>query len=513
MKGIALSRCAGLWVGMTTIADVLDSTGTVMIDPALYVTVAPDVKAPVTGLHIALGGTPILREEIHRHFRLPAAQAFARLNGFDRTPIDSAHPRIGIVAAGKSYLDVRQALLDLGIDDERARALGLCLFKPGLTWPLDPNGLRVFANGLEEVIVIEERRDVLEQQIKAIAYDFADGMRPRIVGKCDERGKPLVSDLLELNSAKVARALASRFPAEWKTDEIAARLREIDTRLDETISQPPIHVRTPYFCSGCPHNTSTNLPDNSRAMAGIGCHYLVQWMDRDSEIFTQMGGEGIPWVGAASFTNEKHIFANLGDGTYFHSGSLAIRQAVAAGVNITYKILYNGAVAMTGGQPVDGPLTVPAIVQQMAAEGITRIAIVADDPDRHRNSSLPSWVTIDHRDRLEAIQTELREHPGCSVLIYDQTCATERRRRRKRGARETGNATCHDQRGRLRRLWRLLYGVQLRLDRTGRNRVRPQTARGSIHLQSRFLVPEGVLPQLRDCRRREAATSGTARTV
>ena len=271
------------------------------------------------------------------------SHGFARANRFDRIAIDSSNPRFGIAASGKGYLHVRQALRDLGISAERAAELGIRVYKVGLVWPLEEQGARAFADGLETVLVVEERRDVIEHQLREAAYGLADGRRPRIVGKRDGSGTPLISDILDIDTAEVARAILRTMPQEWKTE----RMREIEARLSDPAKSAatvvPLHVRSPYFCSGCPHSTSTRVPSGSRAMAGIGCHFLASYMDRASDSYTQMGGEGALWAGQAPFTSEKHIFANLGDGTYFHSGSLAIRQAVAAGDNITYKILYNDA--------------------------------------------------------------------------------------------------------------------------------------------------------------------------
>ncbi len=437
MKAFELSRFAGLWVGMKAISDTMDASATVRIDPARYAAHIPEgVAEPPGGRNARLRLTPPQQEEIHRRYRLPAALAFARANRFDRIALDSPRARIGIAASGKAYLHVRQALRDLGVSDGMAAALGLRVYKVGLVWPLEEEGARSFAGGLETVLVVEERRDVIEHQLRAAAYGLADGRRPRILGKRDAGGAPLVSDVLDLDTAAVSRAILRVMPQEWKTE----RMREIEARLLEAAkpsAAAPLHLRQPYYCSGCPHSTSTRVPEGSRAVAGIGCHFLATAMNRNSDAFTQMGGEGVLWVGQAPFTDEPHIFANIGDGTYFHSGSLAIRQAIAAGHNITYKILYNDAVAMTGGQPVDGRLSVPQIAAQMRAEGVERIAIVSDDPDRFRgNPRVPPGVTFDHRSRLDAVQKELRETPGVTILIYDQVCATEKRRRRKRGLME-----------------------------------------------------------------------------
>ncbi|ADP69973.1 Pyruvate/ketoisovalerate oxidoreductase, catalytic domain protein [Rhodomicrobium vannielii ATCC 17100] len=437
IKGFDLSRFAGLWVGLKAISDTMDASATVRIDPLRYRSFAPyGVAEPLGGRNARLGRTPPEQEEIHRHFRLPAAMAFARENGFDRLAIDSPAARFGIAASGKAYLHVRQALRDLGLSDAEAAALGLRVYKIGLVWPLEDHSARAFANGLETVLVVEERRDMIEHQLRAALYGLPDGRRPRILGKRDLDDRPLISDVLDIDTAHVTRAILRVLPEAMKTP----RMKAAEVRLAEAAQQAaaaPIHLRTPYFCSGCPHSTSTKVPDGSRGMAGIGCHYLATMMNRNTDVYTQMGGEGVLWVGQAPFTDETHVFANLGDGTYFHSGSLAIRQAIAAGANVTYKILYNDAVAMTGGQPVDGQLTVPQIAAQMRAEGVSRIAIVSDDPDRHRRDPvIPAGTSFDHRSRLDAVQQELRSVPGVSVLIYDQVCATEKRRRRKRGLME-----------------------------------------------------------------------------
>ena len=437
MKGFELSRFAGLWVGMKAISDTMDASATVRIDHSRYSVWLPsDVPEPPGGRNARLHRSPPQQEELHRHFRLPAAMAFARANRFDRIAIDSPKPRYGIAASGKGYLHVRQALRDLGISDGQAAALGIRVYKVGLVWPLEEEGARAFADGLETVLIVEERRDVIEHQFRAAAYGLADGRRPCILGKRDASGAPLVSDVMDIDTADVARAILRTIPPEWKTE----RMRAIEARLFEAAKpqvSAPLHVRQPYYCSGCPHSTSTRVPEGSRALGGIGCHFLATTMNRSTDSYTQMGGEGALWVGQAPFTSEDHVFANIGDGTYFHSGSLAIRQAVAAGHNITYKILYNDAVAMTGGQPVDGQLSVPQMAAQLRAEGVYRIAIVSDDPDRFRGDpAVPAGVTFDHRSRLDAVQKELRQERGVSAIIYDQVCATEKRRRRKRGLME-----------------------------------------------------------------------------
>jgi indolepyruvate ferredoxin oxidoreductase len=432
VKAIDLSRHAGLWTAMTVVAELMDSSATLTVRDADYDVVFPQVMDLTPGgLGIRLPDTPQAQEERHRLHRLPAVAEFVRRNGFDRTAIDPADARFCIVAQGKAYNDVRQALSDLGVDAALAARLGLRLYKPGLVWPLEASAARAAVKGLQEVLVIEEGRPLVEDQLKRIAYDLADGQRPRILGKADEQGRPLVAASGELDAAQIARVLYGRLPADARTEQMGRHIARLDAAQGPALT---VHERRPFFCAGCPHNSSTVIPDGSRAMAGIGCHYMVQQMPRETASFTQMGGEGVSWVGQAPFTDEPHVFVNLGDGTYFHSGSLAIRQAVAAGVNITYKILFNDAVAMTGGQSVDGEQTVATVIRQVAAEGVERIVVVSDDVDGARiQAGLTGGVSFHPRSELDAVQRSLREHPGVSALIYVQPCATELRRRRKRG--------------------------------------------------------------------------------
>jgi indolepyruvate ferredoxin oxidoreductase len=431
LKGIAMSRFAGLWVGLKCVADTMDAAASVRIDAARFATLPPRGLEPSPdGLHIRMGDHWVAQERRHRHYRIPHAQAFARGNGIDRMVIDPPEARFGIAARGKAYAVLRQALLDAGIDDAMAQDAGLRLWKVGLAWPLDAEAARSFARGLEEVLVVEDRRAVIEPQLREALYHLPD--RPRIAGKATPEGRPLLSDLGELDAAQILRVLEARLPAALKTERLASRIADLDALAAG--AAVPIHLRDPYFCPGCPHNTSTKVPEGSHALAGIGCHFLVTRMDRQAEFFTQMGAEGTPWIGMAPFVEDKHIFANMGDGTYAHSGSLAIRAAIASGENITFKILINGAVAMTGGQTPEADTSVPRVAAQLRAEGVERIAIVADDPDRHRGDPMiPAGVTFDHRSRLDAIQRELREMKGVTAILYDQECATERRRHRKRG--------------------------------------------------------------------------------
>ena len=430
LKGIALSRFAGTWAGMKCVADTMDASMTVLLDPARYATRDPQgLPMPPDGLHIRLTDNPIAQEERLRHFKLPHAVAFARANGFDRIVLDAPNARFGIAVRGKAYAVFRQALEEAGISDAFARENGLRIWKVGLAWPMDAEAARAFADGLEEILVIEDRRPLLEWQLRDALFHAPT--RPRVTGKKNEAGHPLLSDLTELDVGQMLRALAARLPEALRTDRLRARIAELDALA--AAQEPPLHLRDPYFCPGCPHNTSTRIPDGSRAMAGIGCHYLARFMNRNSDAFTQMGGEGMPWIGQAPFTTEEHVFANIGDGTWGHSGSLTVRFAVAAKANMTYKILVNGAVAMTGGQTPEGEINVPHIAAQLRAEGVQRIEIVSDDPDRHKGDPLiPSGVGFHHRSQLEAVQKELRTVKGVTAIIYDQECATERRRKRKR---------------------------------------------------------------------------------
>jgi len=393
-----------------------------------------DFEMPPGGLGIRWPDKPLEQEFRLHNFKLNAALAFARANKLDRVVIDSPNARFGIATTGKSYLDVMQALAELGIDAAYAAEIGIRVYKIGMSWPLERDGVRRFAEGLEEILVVEEKRAVIENQIKEQLYNCRADVRPRVVGKVDENGVQMQSSTGELSPTQVAKAIAARIAKFHASQRLRERVALLEAKERRLATLDPAIERTPHFCSGCPHNTSTRVPEGSRAVAGIGCHFMALWMDRDTETFTQMGGEGVPWIGQAPFSEDKHIFANLGDGTYFHSGFLAIRQAVAAGVNITYKLLYNDAVAMTGGQPLDGTLTVAQIAQELKAEGVRRVVVVSDEPDKHAlGAGFPTGTTIHHREELDAVQRDLREIEGVTVLIYEQTCATEKRRRRKRG--------------------------------------------------------------------------------
>jgi indolepyruvate ferredoxin oxidoreductase len=433
--GWAMSRWSGCWIAMKTIAETVDSSASVMVDPLRAMPVIPtDFELPPDGVNIRWPDKPLEQEYRLHKYKLYGALAFARANRLDRVVIDSPNPRFGIVTTGKSYLDVRQALEDLGIDDDLARQIGLRLYKVAMSWPLEREGVRHFAEGLEEILVVEEKRAIIENQLKEQLYNWREDVRPRVIGKFDEAHDWILPSTDELTPARIARVIAARIGRFFVSERIRDRLAFLEAKERQLTKLKPAVQRVPTYCSGCPHNTSTVVPAGSRAFGGIGCHYMATWMDRATDTFTQMGGEGAPWIGQAPFTETQHVFANLGDGTYYHSGILAIRAALAAKVNITYKILFNDAVAMTGGQPLDGPLTVPSLAQQLTAEGVARIVIVTDEPGKYPvGAGIPAGIPIEHRDNLDRVQRELRETPGVSVLIYDQTCAAEKRRRRKRG--------------------------------------------------------------------------------
>jgi indolepyruvate ferredoxin oxidoreductase len=465
LHAIAMSRFSGVWSGMKTIQEVVESSSSVLIDPDRVNIVMPeDFLMPPGGLHIRWPDAPLEQEARLMDYKWYAALAYVRANKLNHNVVSTPNDRFGIIASGKAFNDTRQALADLGLDDDTCRAQGIRLHKVNVVWPLEATITRDFAQGLQEILVVEEKRQVIEYQLKEELYNWRPDVRPNVLGKFDEptgdadqegpfgghggewsRPNPsdnwLLRSKADLTPAIIGKAIAKRLKKLGVSADIAARmdarLAIIDAR-ERQLSALTIDTgdRLPWFCSGCPHNTSTRVPEGSRAVAGIGCHFMSVWMDRSTSTFTQMGGEGVPWVGQAPFTNEQHIFANLGDGTYFHSGLLAIRQSIAAGVNITYKVLYNDAVAMTGGQQVGERAeghSVLQIMKSLTSEGVSKLVIVTDEPEKYRGARLEDGVTVHHRDLLDDIQREFRTIKGTTAIIYDQTCATEKRRRRKRG--------------------------------------------------------------------------------
>lgn len=435
--GFALSRFSGTWVGFKAVSETVESGRSIMLAPD-RVFRQPDFTAPVGGLHIRLGDLPSTDIETRIASKLQAVTAFVEANPLDRSIYQIQDARYGIVTTGKAHLDTMEALRLLGLDESRCRALGIDIYKVGMVWPLARRDAFRFAGGKQELLVIEEKRGIIESQLKEHLYDFP-GEKPQcMVGKHDETGAPLVPWIGELSPRSLLPVIARRLDAIFPGQGFGERA----TGLTD-VAAPRLVVggatRTPYFCSGCPHNTSTKVPDGSHAASGIGCHVMASWMDRETTGFAQMGGEGVPWTSASLFNGGKHIFQNIGEGTWYHSGSLAVRQAVAAETNITFKILFNDAVAMTGGQPVDGPISPDAIAWASRAEGVQRIAIVSDDVGKFDRAKFPQGTTFDDRSVLDSVQRELREIPGVTILIYEQACATEKRRKRKRGKLEDPN--------------------------------------------------------------------------
>ena len=457
LHAFAMSRFSGVWSGMKTIQEVVESSSSVSVDPDRVKIIIPeDFQMPPGGLHIRWPDAPLDQEARLMDYKWYAALSYVRANKLNYNVIAGPNDRFGLIASGKAFNDTRQALADLGLDEDTCHQLGIRLHKVNVVWPLEATITRDFAQGLQEILVVEEKRQVIEYQIKEELYNWRADVRPNVLGKFDEaegdqsggewgRANPsdhwLLRPKADLTPAIIAKAIAKRLKKLGVSPEIVARMESrlatIDAR-ERALIETKLETgeRAPWFCSGCPHNTSTRVPDGSRAMAGIGCHYMATWMNRSTTTFTQMGGEGVPWVGQSPFTHDQHIFANLGDGTYFHSGLLAIRQSIASGVNITYKILYNDAVAMTGGQQVgerpEGH-SVLQIMRSLDAEGVAKLVIVTDEPEKYDGARLLDGVTVHHRDELDRLQREFRELKGTTAIIYDQTCATEKRRRRKRG--------------------------------------------------------------------------------
>lgn len=434
LYGWALSRYSGCWVGLKAITENMDSAISADLSPErVAICVPANFDMPPGGLNAQWPTTPLKQEQLLHRYRIYAARAFAYANHLNKVILDTPKPRLGIVTSGKSHLDVMEALRDLGIDTKVAASIGIRIYKVGMSWPLEPIATHEFARGLKEILVIEEKRSVIEDQITGQLYNWPVAERPTVIGEFDENGDLLVTNLGELNPAMVASIIGKRIGKFYQSPEIQKRLAFLEAKRMR-LKRLPAAIRAPYFCSGCPHNTSTRVPEGSIAHAGIGCHYMVKWMHRNTELFTQMGGEGASWIGQAAFTEVKHTFQNIGDGTYFHSGILAIRAAIASGVNITYKILYNDAVAMTGGQAVDGNLGLAQIVAQVRAEGVQRIAVVTQELKQARNKlSGFSDIALHPRKYFEQLQHQMREVKGTSVIVFDQACASKQRRLRKRG--------------------------------------------------------------------------------
>lgn len=440
IHGWAMSRASGLWVGLKCVGDIVETTSIADVDPFRVECRPPEDFKPTEDVHIRWPDVWATQEPRIVRTKLPLALSYCRANGLNRIVAKGAGSRIGIIAGGKPYNDVREALGLLGIGEQDMAAKGIALLKLGMVWPLEPQIIREFAQGLDEIFVVEEKRALIEQQVKDILYPLAASgeKAPQVVGKssgglqCAEFEIPHEHRLLrgdsELGPVDIAAALQARLHAAGMDACHAFPLTSEKGKLLAPL------MRTPYFCSGCPHSSSTKVPEGSRATAGIGCHYMANWMDRRTENYTHMGGEGAPWVGQSRFSKRPHMFANMGDGTFFHSGSLSIRQAVAAKTPMTFKVLFNDATALTGGQPHDGPLTAPMLTRLLHAEGVTRVVVVSDDVEKYKGheAAFAPGTTFHHRRDLDAVQRELRELPFVTALVYDQTCAAEKRRRRKR---------------------------------------------------------------------------------
>lgn len=438
LHGLEMSRFSSLWTALICVADTMDASATISVEQDRLKLMRPiegDPRKDYRQNRDLLLGNRLETERLLRELRLPAAQAYVRANGLDKVAFGSGHrAKLGLVATGKAYRDLRQALDLIGLTEAQARDLGLAVYKVAMPWPLEPEGLSDFARGVQRLLVVEHKRGFMEPQIKEQSYHWPEASRPEVWGKRRPNGAPFLSDVLEISVAEIIQALMKWLPEEAVTD----RMRNVSSRMTKQVMWAQGHaeraVRTPYFCSGCPHSSSTVTPEGARSFPGIGCHAMTEVAGRTSEGQIAMGGEGVLWVGQKDFSNDTHVFANVGDGTYFHSGILAIRQALTSDVPITYKILYNDAVAMTGGQAVDGQLTVPQLTRQLEAEGVRRIVLVSENPDTYGGwSNLAPDTKVHHRDELMSVQEELQQFPGVSVIVYDQTCAAEKRRKRKRG--------------------------------------------------------------------------------
>jgi indolepyruvate ferredoxin oxidoreductase len=444
LYGWALSRFSGAWVGFTALAEVVESGMTVDLDQTLarvaswegpqQVLQQTGFAPPVDGLHYRSSDPPSPRIEIRLQQKLDAVRAYAKVNSIDRQLIVAPAASHGIVTCGKAHHDLVEVLRRLGLSFDDLAAAGVRLYKVGLSFPLDSGRMLDFARGLDEILVVEEKAPVVERQLREMLYNAPEGIRPRISGKQDATGRPLIPSIGELRPSKLIEIVA-----QWLAQHNAALDRRqlvVDFTSPSLLSNRADAVRRiPYFCSGCPHNSSTVVPQGSRAQAGIGCHFMASWMGRNTSGQIQMGGEGVDWAAHGKFSRSPHVFQNLGDGTYYHSGYLAIRQSVAAKSDITYKILFNDAVAMTGGQPIDGMLSVDAIARQVEAEGVKAVAVISDDigkynPIKHK---FPAYTTFHQRSELDQVQRRLRDVKGVTILIYEQTCAAEKRRRRKKG--------------------------------------------------------------------------------
>jgi indolepyruvate ferredoxin oxidoreductase len=503
--GWALSRFSGTWVGMTAISEVVESGATVDLDlinrrvgswsDADTVRQQSGPKPHADGLHIRWPDLPSLKIESRLPAKLAAVAAFARINRIDRNIVTPKAPQVGIVTAGKAHFDFLEVLrrLDISLDD--LALAGVAVYKVGLSFPIEQHGMRDFCQGLGEVLVIEEKGSFVEQQMQEMLYN--DAVRPRIVGKFDRDGQALVSALGELRPSRLIELVA-----DWLADvnpSLDQRHAVIDFVVPELLSNIADAVkRLPYFCAGCPHNTSTKVPEGSKAQAGIGCHFMASWMDRDTEGLIQMGGEGVDWVSHSRFTKVPHIFQNLGDGTYYHSGYLAIRQAVAAKATMTYKILFNDAVAMTGGQPVDGVISVDGIARQVEAEGVKKVVVVSDDIDKYQPIAhrFPEGTEFLAREALDGATTVARYARCHGADLRTNLCGRETSTQKARRGHRSSQTSFHQSIG-VRRLRRLRRAVQLRCGPARRDRTGSQAKNQPIVVQQGLFVRQGILSKLR----------------
>ncbi|WP_068089054.1 indolepyruvate ferredoxin oxidoreductase family protein [Novosphingobium rosa] len=436
LYGWALSRYSGLYVGLKCITDTLDLTASVELPDLDRAFVTPEHSLPSGGINVRYTPAPLELEAITVQQRLPAAHAFLRANPLDRVLIDPPRRQLGLVAAGKAYLDLRQALADLGLTEARCHALGIGLYKPGLIWPLEPEAALAFASGYRALLSLEEKRPVIEDQLARLLYAAPADQRPDLAGKRSLQGSALLPEVGELNPAIIRKGLMAVLRELGLADQAVEAAWQHFARLEaDAVLYGGGRVRPPFYCAGCPHNTSTKVPEGSQAMAAVGCQGLAAYVmpERNTMLPVNMGGEGMPWLAVGPLVEREHMFQNMGDGTYSHSGILSIRASVAAGARITYKLLFNDAVAMTGGQPVEMHISPVDMVRQLISEGVRPVVLMSDDIAKYTADQLPAGVELRPRADLDVVQKALRETMGVSAIVYEQTCATEKRRRRKRG--------------------------------------------------------------------------------
>ena len=507
LYGWAMSRFCGSWAALKCMHETVESTAVVdgALDRVKIVIPGEDeFKMPPGGLNIRLVDGILDMEARLHDYKRDAMLAFVQANKLNRVVISGGRdPKIGIITVGKSYLDVRQAFDELGIDEVKCNDLGIKVYKVACPWPLSQAELKKFAEGLDLIIVVEEKRSLIEVQVREELYGTAN--QPVVIGKRDETGEWLFPVKGALDPNDIAIAIGERVLRRGHVEELANRVSRLKQAQSAVAAMTDVSARTPYFCSGCPHNSSTVVPQGMRAYAGIGCHFMSQWMDRNTLGWTHMGGEGANWIGEAPFSKRKHVFQNLGDGTYNHSGYLAIRAAIASGVNITYKILFNDAVAMTGGQRNDGGLSVPIIARQVAAEGAKKIVVVTDEPWKYPSGcEFPARRHDPSSRRADGGADRARRRGGpLGPDLRPDLRGREAPPPQARPVPRSRQARGHQRAG-LRGLRRLRRAVELRVGAAARDRMGPQAHDRPVALQQGLLLPEGLLPVLRHGGRREA---------